>query len=63
MENNNILNSSLKSDEKEQKNYNEQDIDKSQYEYLKELNKKLILFKKNEQVNKDADENSKEIRR
>lgn len=63
MENNNILNSSLKSDEKEQKNYNEQDIDKSQYEYLKELNKKLILFRKNEQVNKDADENSKEIRR
>lgn len=63
MENNNILNSSLKSDEKEKKNYNEQDIDKSQYEYLKELNKKLILFKKNEQVNKDADENSKEIRR
>lgn len=63
MENNNILNSSFKSDEKEQKNYNEQDIDKSQYNYLKELNKKLILFKKNEQVNKDADENSKEIRR
>lgn len=63
MENNNILNSSFKNDEKEQKNYNEQDIDKSQYEYLKELNKKLILFKKNEQVNKDADENSKEIRR
>lgn len=63
MENNNILNSSFKSDEKEQKNYNEQDIDKSQYEYLKELNKKLILFRKNEQVNKDADENSKEIRR
>ncbi len=63
MENNNILNSSFKSDENEQKNYNEQDIDKSQYNYLKELNKKLILFKKNEQVNKDADENSKEIRR
>lgn len=63
MENNNVLNSSLKSDEKEQKNYNEQDIDKSQYEYLKELNKKLILFKKNEQVNKDTDESSKEIRR
>lgn len=63
MENNNILNSSFKNDEKEQKNYNEQDIDKSQYNYLKELNKKLILFKKNEQVNKDADENSKEIRR
>lgn len=61
MENNNVLNSSLKSDEKEQKNYNEQDIDKSQYEYLKELNKKLILFRKNEQVNKDEDENSKEI--
>lgn len=63
MENNNILNISLKNDEKEQKNYNEQDIDKSQYEYLKELNKKLILFKKNEQVNKDTDESSKEIRR
>ena len=63
MENNNTLNSSFKNDEKEQKNYNEQDIDKSQYEYLKELNKKLILFRKNEQVNKDADENSKEIRR
>lgn len=63
MENNNILNISLKNDEKGQKNYNEQDIDKSQYEYLKELNKKLILFRKNEQVNKDADENSKEIRR
>lgn len=63
MENNNILNSSFKSDENEQKNYNEQDIDKSQYNYLKELNKKLILFKKNEQVNKDADENSKEIRK
>lgn len=63
MENNNTLNSSFKNDEKEQKNYNEQDIDKSQYNYLKELNKKLILFKKNEQVNKDADENSKEIRR
>lgn len=63
MENNNTLNSSFKNDEKEQKNYNEQDIDKSQYNYLKGLNKKLILFKKNEQVNKDADENSKEIRR
>ena len=63
MENNNTLNSSFKNDEKEQKNYNEQDIDKSQYNYLKELNKKLILFRKNEQVNKDADENSKEIRR
>ena len=63
MENNNTLNRSFKNDEKEQKNYNEQDIDKSQYNYLKELNKKLILFKKNEQVNKDADENSKEIRR
>lgn len=63
MKNNNTLNSSFKSDENEQKNYNEQDIDKSQYNYLKELNKKLILFKKNEQVNKDADENSKEIRR
>ena len=63
MENNNTLNSSFKNDEKEQKNYNEQDIDKSQYNYLKELNKKLILFKKNEQVNKDTDENSKEIRR
>lgn len=63
MKNNNTLNSSFKSDENEQKNYNEQDIDKSQYNYLKELNKKLILFKKNEQVNKDVDENSKEIRR
>lgn len=63
MENNNTLNSSFKNDEKEQKNYNEQDIDKSQYNYLKELNKKLILFKKNEQVNKDTDENSNEIRR
>lgn len=63
MENNNTLNSSFKSDKNKQKNYNEQDIDKSQYNYLKELNKKLILFKKNEQVNKDADENSKEIRR
>lgn len=63
MENNNTLNSSFKNDEKEQKNYNEQDIDKSQYNYLKELNNKLILFKKNEQVNKDTDENSNEIRR
>lgn len=63
MGNNNILNSSFKSAEKEQKNYNEQDIDKSQYKYLIELNKKVILFKKNEQVNKDADEKSKEIRR
>lgn len=63
MENNDTLNSSFKSDKNKQKNYNEQDIDKSQYNYLKELNKKLILFKKNEQVNKDTDENSNEIRR
>ncbi len=57
MENKNVLETNFNSAE------NEQDIDKSQYEYLKELNKKLILFKKNKQVNKDADDNSKEIRR
>ena len=62
MEDKNVLETNFKSAENEQKN-SEQDIDKSQYEYLKELNKKLILFKKNEQVNKGTDESSKEIRR
>ena len=51
MENKDVLETNFKSTENEQKN-SEQDIDKAQYKYLKELNKKLILFKKNEQVNK-----------
>ncbi len=62
MENKDVLETNFKSTENEQKN-SEQDIDKAQYKYLKELNKKLILFKKNEQVNKGTDESSKEIRR
>lgn len=68
MNNDNTLNNIKQSNMKtKQPNMSEQiepiPTEKLQYEYLKELNKKLTLFKKNDQSEKNEEETGQTMRR